>query len=132
MKLKSKLGYLFLLCLWVGMSTSMAQNITHEGREFWVTFPRHEPNGSVLATMKLFITAKADSKGMIKVGTDIIPFTVRANKTTAVDIPRSLTYLSHSGYFSGRAIQVLVNPDEPQVVVHAHINASARSAATLV
>lgn len=128
----SKLLCTLLVFAWASMAISNAQNLSNEGRDFWVTFPRHEPNGATLATMKLFITSKNNSSGVVTIGTTTIPFNVAANVMTSVDIPRSLTYLGSGGYFTNRAIRVTVNTNQPKVTVYANIVSNARTATSLI
>ena len=97
-----------------------------------MVFPRHESSNQALANLRLFITAKSNSSGVVQVGGISIPFTVNAHMTTPVDIPRTAAYLNDAGKFSNRGIHVLVDANQPKVIVYAHIYATDRSAATLL
>lgn len=129
---KLRYGLLGIAFVFAYMSHAAAQNTSNEGRDFWVAFPRHEPSNQVLANLRLFITAKSNSRGVVQVGGTSIPFTVNAHVATYVDIPRGLAYLNDTGTFSNRGIHVLVDASQPKVVVYAHLYATDRSAATLV
>lgn len=128
-----KKGFFFsVLLILATVSSGVAQYVSNEGREFWLSFPRHEPSNQSTANIRLFITAKSASRGQVKIGNASIPFTVVANGMSQVDIPRSLAYVNDAGTFSGRGIQVLVDTSQPKVTVFAHIYALDRSAAAAI
>jgi hypothetical protein len=129
---KLRYGLLGLAFVFACISHGIAQNTSNEGRDFWVAFPRHEPSNQILANIRLFITAKNNSRGLVQVGGTSIPFTVRANVATYVDVPRALAYLDDADTFPNRGIHVLVDASQPKITVYAHIYAVDRSAATLV
>ena len=129
---KKRLLLLGITFIFAFISHGIAQNISSEGRDFWVVFPRHESSNQALANLRLFITAKSNSSGVVQVGGISIPFTVNAHMTTPVDIPRTAAYLNDAGKFSNRGIHVLVDANQPKVIVYAHIYATDRSAATLL
>ncbi|MFN8406020.1 MAG: PKD domain-containing protein [Sphingobacteriaceae bacterium] len=129
---KKGCGLLCILFAFLFVSVGLAQNTSNDGREFWVVFPRHEASNQALANIRLFITSKNNSTGVVQIGNTSIPFTVTAGKVTSVDVPRALAYIHLAGLFSNRGIHVLVDANQPKVSVYAHIYAFDRSAATLV
>ena len=114
-----------------------AQAISNEGRDFWLCFPSHAPlvsnNNMSLAEISVFITSKSNSSGKILFRGGSENFTVAANTVTEVKLPRGSTYISDgTGINQGMGIHVVVDSDQPKVVVYGHVFAGARSAATLV
>lgn len=132
--LKFLLGVL-ALCI-VTINGLKAQSVSNEGMEFWSVFPTHVPNGPTdLANISIFITSKAASSGIVSVGSFSQKFSVIANTVTEVQVPRNVAYINNneSGrILSNRAIHIVVDANQPAVVVYAHIFAGARSAASLI
>ena len=124
-----------MLCLsaqnWV-----YAQSVSNEGQEFWSVFPTHVPNKpNQLANISIFITGKLASSGTVSVNGFSQKFTVTANTVTEVQVPRASAYINdtESGrVLPNRAIHIVVDTGQPNVVVYAHIFAGARSAASLI
>jgi gliding motility-associated-like protein len=113
-----------------------AQNISNEGVEFWLCFPSHEPGGAVasplLANLSVFITAKANTSGVVSCGTFTTSFTVLANQVVEVQVPRGVSYIDYgTRIYPNKGIKVLIDPGKPKAVVYAHVFAGSRSAATL-
>lgn len=120
-------GFIFLI------NKTKAQNISNEGNEFWVCFPDHVPANNSLATMSIFITSKSNSSGVVSCGSSIQPFSVSANIVTEVLVPRSNSFIGTGiGISTNKAIKIVTNAGQPNIVVYAHVFAGARSAATLV
>lgn len=117
-----------------------AQSVSNEGAEFWSVFPTHIPNQDQqgrlqLANISIFITGKQNSTGTVSVGGSSQRFTVTANTVTEIQVPRANAYINNteSGrVLTNRAIHILVDAGQPNVVVYAHIFAGARSAASLI
>lgn len=113
---------------------SNAQIVTNQGRDFWVVFPCHLPTDLAnLGQLRLYITSRSDSKGVYMIGSNVYPFTVSGNSIyVSPNIDRNLAYLANTGSYSQKGIHVVIDSDQPEVVVYAHLFANARSAATLV
>lgn len=131
---KFLLGLLILLLS--AKNWAEAQTVSNEGAEFWSVFPTHLPNtDSELANISVFITGKSNSSGTVSVGGFSQKFTVVANTVTEIQVPRSNAYIGNveSGrVLSNRAIHIVVDAGQPNVVVYSHIFAGARSAASLI
>ncbi len=130
---------LVVLCLLTTNIVS-AQSVTNEGAEFWSVFPTHVPNQDQngrpqLANISIFITGRYASSGTVSVNGYSQKFTVVANTVTEVQVPRANAYINdYEGgrILANRAIHIVVDAGQPNVVVYAHIFAGARSAATLI
>jgi gliding motility-associated-like protein len=117
-----------------------AQNISNEGTDFWAVFPTHDPsrgqNGTSLANVRIYITAKIASEvtvtcGAFSTGTIAIPI----NTAVPVDIPRASAYIPEAEANGGpvnKGIHIVVIPGREKVAVFEHIYAGARSAASLI
>jgi gliding motility-associated-like protein len=132
-----KWGLLFLLfCSYAFLNDAKGQNITNEGTDFWVVFPTHDPSGTNLAKIRLYITSKSSSEVSVYVGDNrILTQSVEPNVAVPIDVPRDLAYIDEKeklNVLPGRGIRVLVTEGRPKVAVYAHIYAGFRSAATLV
>ncbi|MEJ7558255.1 MAG: PKD domain-containing protein [Pedobacter sp.] len=125
-----------LLCSYAFVNCAKGQNISNEGTNFWAVFPTHDPSGTNLARIRLYITAKASSEVTIYVGnTPILRKSVEPNVAVPIDVPRSAAYIDSADrnkVLSGRGIRIQVTEGRPKVAVYAHIYAGFRSAATLV
>lgn len=129
-------AFCFLLVFYLNV---FSQSISNEGRDFWVCFPSHIPseiNGGVIryATMSVFITAKSNSSGVVSCGSFSRSFNVNANEVIEIEIPRVDSYVGDGkdSIAKNKGIHVVVNENQPNVVVYAHVFAGARSAASLV
>ncbi|GAB2700639.1 hypothetical protein GCM10027037_26880 [Mucilaginibacter koreensis] len=117
-----------------------AQNVSNKGNEFWAVFPTHEPDfdkafNPLLAKISVFITSTQASSGTISAGSFSQKFTVNSNNVTEIPIPYSASYIDASDagkILHNRAIHIVVDPGQPEVVVYAHIFAGKRSAASLI
>jgi gliding motility-associated-like protein len=132
-----KVYFLLFFILFSGfISTVQAQNISNEGSDFWIPFPTHDPNGTDLANMNVFVTCKYKSEVTVSCGTSytetqIIP----ANTIVAFSVPRTPSYIDVTDAnkkLTNRAIHVVTTAGQPNVAVYAHIYAGARSAASLI
>lgn len=129
---------LLMLCLST-LNSVDAQSVSNEGQEFWSVFPTHVPNSvnnqPQLANISIFITGRNASTGTISVNGYSQKFTVVANTVTEIQVPRANAYINdtEAGRVLGnRAIHIVVDAGQPNVVVYAHIFAGARSAASLI
>ncbi|RZM23678.1 MAG: T9SS type B sorting domain-containing protein, partial [Pedobacter sp.] len=113
-----------------------SQNISNEGTEFWAVFPTHDPSqGGNLASIKIYITSKTGSRGIISCGGQSLPFTVGANGLAGVVVPRPAAYIEGSqsnSVIPNKAIHIQVNSGEGKIAVYSHIFAGRRSAASLI
>ena len=100
-RLKTLTLFLALICL--ALPTTMAQNTSTQGKEFWLSFMqngfRNHPQGYWITTQVL-ISAKRDCSGVV---TNPLTgwsetFNVRANNITTVDIPEVQGYHGESDY----------------------------------
>ncbi len=91
--LNKVMAILFSLLIISVSLPSYAEFADSKGREFFVAFPKSTGNG--FGNLSLLITGEADSQGTVQVsGNDInIPFEVKANVVTIVDIPSSVQNL---------------------------------------
>ncbi|MGI4728217.1 MAG: PKD domain-containing protein [Janthinobacterium lividum] len=136
--IKKLLKFIFavlMLCLST-QNWADAQSVSNEGLEFWSVFPTHVPNTNAeLANISIFITGKSASSGTVSVNGFLQKFTVVANTVTEIQVPRASAYINdtESGkVLSNRAIHILVDAGQPNIVVYAHIFAGKRSAASLI
>ena len=123
-----------------------SQDFSNKGREFWVVFPPHQPGASPgtpsLADLSLYLTSDRNSAATIYInGVSFGRFTVTANVTQEIVLPRALTYISGSEsastgnllrIVSGKSIKVVVDPGMAPIVVYAHMYAGTRSAASII
>ncbi|RYY26393.1 MAG: PKD domain-containing protein [Sphingobacteriaceae bacterium] len=136
--IKKLLKFIFailMLCL-SAKNLVYAQSVSNEGLEFWSVFPTHVPNSATeLANISIFITGKQASSGTVSVNGSSQRFTVTANTVTEVQVPRANAYISDAEggkVLANRAIHIVVDAGQPNVVVYAHIFAGKRSAASLI
>jgi gliding motility-associated-like protein len=112
------------------------QNISNEGRDFWVVFPTHDPSNSLLANLKIYVTSKEETTVTVSVPGEVpITQTILPNTAVPFSIPRSAVYIDANDagrVLSSRSIHVTVPVGKPKVAVYAHIFAGFRSAATLI
>ena len=124
-----------MLCL-SAKNLIYAQSVSNEGQEFWSVFPTHIPNmPTQLANISIFITGKQASTGTVSVGSYSQRFTVVANTVTEIQVPRNTAYINETEsnrVLTNRAIHIVVDAGQPNVVVYAHIFAGLRSAASLI
>ncbi|MDB5146542.1 MAG: hypothetical protein JWQ57_562, partial [Mucilaginibacter sp.] len=117
-----------------------AQITSNQGTEFWVAFPTHVPDFDkqfhlLPAQISIFITSGQASSGKVVAGSFSLPFSVKANQVTEVQVPRNVAYINdtESGrVLTNRAIHITVDEGKPKVTVYAHIFAGQRSAASLI
>lgn len=112
-----------------------AQNISNEGSDFWIPFPTHDPNGSNLANMNVFVTCKTNSEVTVSCGTYTETKPIPANTIVTFSVPRANSYINTTEantVISNRGIRVQTTVGKPNVAVYAHIYAGARSAASLI
>ena len=145
LKMKNLLSILFFLAI---ASTCYTQDFSNKGKEFWAVFPPHQPGGQPsnpsLANLSLYISSDKNSKGKIFYGGTSISFDIQANQPKEYVLNRSLSYISGGESandltpanllktVSNRGIKVLVDDNQPTVVVYAHIYAGSRSTATII
>ena len=142
LKMKNLLSFLFFLII---ASTCFTQDFSNKGKEFWAVFPPHQPsNINSLATLSLYISSDKNSKGKILYGGTSISFDVLANQPKEYILNRSLSYVSGAESandltpsnllktVSNRGIKIVVDENQPPVVVYAHMYAGNRSTATII
>jgi gliding motility-associated-like protein len=142
LKMKNLLSLLFFLII---ASTCFTQDFSNKGKEFWAVFPPHQPsNINNLATLSLYISSDKNSKGKILYGGTSISFDVLANQPKEYVLNRSLSYVSGAESandlspanllktVSNRGIKIVVDENQPPVVVYAHMYAGNRSTATII
>ena len=134
----------FIIVLLHFFSTSFAQDFSNKGREFWVLFPPHSPSQSNLANLSLYISSDRTSSGYIVVNGDSTRFSIEAFTPKEFILNRATTYVSGAESASdasdstikkivlNKGIKVIVDDGKPNVVVYAHMYASARSAASII
>jgi hypothetical protein len=140
--MKNLLSFLFFLII---ASTCFTQDFSNKGKEFWAVFPPHQPsNINSLATLSLYISSDKNSKGKILYGGTSISFDVLANQPKEYILNRSLSYVSGAESandltpsnllktVSNRGIKIVVDENQPPVVVYAHMYAGNRSTATII
>ena len=125
-------------------NTAYSQDFSNKGREFWVLFPPHAPNGTNLAKLSLYITSDKNTSGNIIINGVSTPFNIIAFQPQEFILDRASTYVSGAEsatdadpislvkVVNNKGIRVLVDEGKPNIVVYAHMYASARSAATIV
>lgn len=136
---------LFLLFCFLHLIDSVqAQDFSNKGREFWVVFPPHAPSSGNLANLSLYISSDKNSSGYIIINGDSTRFIVTAFTPNEYVLDRSKTYISGAESATdadnltlqkivlNKGIKVVVDEGKPNVVVYAHMYASARSAATII
>lgn len=135
---------IFIFCFLHLITTVEAQDFSNKGREFWVVFPPHAPNGTNLANLSLYISSDKNSSGYIIINGDSARFIVDAFTPKEFILDRSKTYVSGpesatdtdnntiQKIVQNKGIKVVVDDGKPNVVVYAHMYASARSAATII
>ena len=143
-KMKNLLSLVFFIAI---AATCYSQDFSNKGKEFWAVFPPHQPsNGNInnLATLSLYISSDKNSKGKIFYGGTSISFDVLANQPKEYVLNRSLSYVSGAESandlspsnllktVSNRGIKIVVDENQPPVVVYAHIYAGNRSTATII
>ena len=123
-----------------------SQDFSNKGREFWVVFPPHQPGTASgtpsLADLSLYLTSDKNSAATIFInGVSFGRFTVTANVTQEIVLPRALTYISETEsassanllrVVSGKSIKVVVDQGMAPIVVYAHMYAGTRSAASII
>jgi len=123
-----------------------SQDFSNKGREFWLVFPPHQPGGASstpsLADLSVYLTSDKNTSATIYInGVSFGRFTVTANLTQEIVLPRALTYISGTEsaslsnllpVVSGKSIKVVVDQGMAPIVVYAHMYAGTRSAASII
>jgi gliding motility-associated-like protein len=136
--IKIKTMLLVLSCF--GGLPLYAQTISNSGHEFWAVFPTHmqdvDQSGTPLpANFSIFLTGTKSSSGSVSAGSFSTRFNITSNQVTEIQIPRNSAYIdeTESGQvLQNRAIHIMTDPEQPAIVVYAHIFAGHRSAASLI
>ncbi|GAA4318829.1 hypothetical protein GCM10023149_17110 [Mucilaginibacter gynuensis] len=124
---------LLLLILFFFAENSFAQsNTSNKGTEFWTAYMEHYYAADASerpSQMALYITSDVNTSGRVELanGAFSLPYTVRANQVTIVDIPVS-AYIRGPGQ-SLKGIHITAGKP---VAVYAHIYAKSVSGATLL
>ena len=79
-------------------STSIAQDLSNKGKEFWLTYPAHSAN--TVSRMALYLTSDKSTTGTVQFNGNTIPFTITANQTTVVRIGNATLPSNASCYIS--------------------------------
>lgn len=140
--------YLVRICIIICFSQTYfsvySQDFSNKGREFWLIFPPHAPNGSNLANLSLYISSDKNSSGYIIINGDSTRFIVDAFTPKEYVLDRAKTYVTGSESATdadnltlqkiilNKGIKVVVDEGKPNVIVYAHMYASARSAASII
>ncbi|MFM7838620.1 MAG: PKD domain-containing protein, partial [Chitinophagaceae bacterium] len=117
--------------------SSLGQDFTNKGMEFYVCFPPQVITGGTnFPNMSLFITSDNPSQGQVVIpgSATPVPFTLTTTQPVKeIPISYSGAYFGDgTGSFLGKGIRVVVDPGQSPVVVYAHIYVAARSAASLI
>ena len=126
----------FALTLLVGL-TSYAQDFSNKGKEFYLCFPNHVPNGNNLATLSIFITSDKASSGTITMANAAFSatFNIAAYGIQEIQIPWNVNIHianTESNSVIQKSIKIKTDPNKPAVVAYAQQWAGARSCATLL
>lgn len=132
-----KWGLLFLFfCSYAFVNCAKGQNISNEGTDFWAVFPTHDPSGTALAAIRVYVTSKATTQVTVTVrGRVPVTQTIEPNTAVPFDIPREAAYIEAdegNTLLPSRGIHITVPEGKPKVAVYAHIYAGFRSAASLI
>ncbi len=123
-------------CLFTNMANIVnAQNISNEGSNFWLAFPTHDPSGTSLANMNVFVTSRSNSEVTVSCGTYTETKLIPANTIVPFAVPRANSYISSADgnmVLLNKDIHVVTTAGKPNVAVYAHVYANARSAASLI
>jgi gliding motility-associated-like protein len=112
-----------------------AQNISNEGSDFWIPFPTHDPSGTSLANLNVFVTCKTTSEVTVSCGTYTETKQIPSNTIITFSVPRANSYISNTEgntVLTNKGVHVVTTTGQPNVAVYAHIYAGARSAASLI
>jgi len=132
--------FTLLFCAF-NLGVANAQDFSNKGKEFWVVFPPHAPSNNNLANLSLYISSDKNTNGHIVINGDSIPFNIIAFTPQEFILPRNTTYVSGAESATvdslkkivlNKGIKVVVAAGKPNVVVYAHMYASARSAASII
>lgn len=134
--MKPVYSFCLLMMLFFGLAEKLrAQNISNEGTDFWAVFPTHDPSGTQLANMNIFITSKRTSEVTVSCGTYTETKAIPANTVVVFAVPRANSYIETADAnrnLTNRGIHVKVTAGQPAVAVYGHVYAGARSAASLI
>ena len=122
-------GILLVLLLVFSGYSSIAQETSNKGTEFWLAFMGHDNTTST--EMSLYITSDVNTTGTVSVPLAgwSTAFTVIANTTTIVAVPNATAYVNSSEAIENKGIRIQsVLP----VVAYSHIHFGTRSDASLV
>ncbi len=132
---------LIILTLTLFSGTSLAQDFSNKGKDFYLCFPQHVPSSNN-ATLSIFITSDKASSGTITMpnGAFSGTFNIPANGIQQVQIAWSTNiHISNAESSNGvtnqilkKSIRIKVDAGKPAVVAYAQQWAGARTAATLL
>ena len=113
-----------------------SQDFSNKGKDFYIAYTGHiDGTGSV---MGIYLTSDVNATGTVKVGSQVLPFTVIANQITRLFIgPNGGGSASNLNVYNGQADGINLDAgirvqSDKNIVVYAHIIRAARSGATLV
>ena len=138
-------GFLAVLISFVSFVAN-SQDFSNKGREFWLVFPPHQPGTASgtpsLADLSVYLTSDKNSAATIYInGVSFGRFTVTANITQEIMLPRAQTYISGNEsasltnllrVVSGKSIKVLVDQGMAPIVVYSHMYSATGSAASII
>jgi PKD repeat protein len=132
-----KLSLLSTLVLFFNGITLHAQDFSNKGKEFYLCFPNHVPNGNNLATLSIYITSDKASTGTITMANGAFSgtFNIAAYGIQEIQIPWNVNiHISNpeSNTIIQKSIKIKTDPGKPAVVAYAQQWAGARSCATLL
>src|SRR4051812_15050688 len=96
--------------------SSVCQDLTNKGKDFWIGYGNHIRmfNPGTPEKMQLYITSDVNTSGEVRIdGIGFLqPFTVTANQTAIVDIPREAALMDDGLFNHGIHVTAL----EPVIV----------------
>ena len=127
---------ILLAIIFVTSVAAFGQDFSNKGKEFWLCFPNHIPNGAAVGQMTIWITSDLASSGTVTItnGSFSANFSVAANGIVPINIPHNLAHIfnAESGLVIQKSIKIKVDPGQPAVVAYVQQYGNARSAATLL
>jgi len=117
--------------------TSYAQDFSNKGKEFYLCFPNHVPNGNNMASLSIFITSDKASSGTITMANGAFSSTFNIAAYGIQEIVINFNANIHisngeSNTVIQKSIKIKTDAGKPAVVAYAQQWAGARSCATLL
>src|SRR5687767_12161087 len=112
------------------LSPAHSQDVSNKGKDFWIGYGNHirMMNGGVPEKMQLYVTSDVNTKGEVNIASIgfFQRFTIKANETSIIDIPRAAALMDHGLFDHG----IHVTAEHP-VVVYSFIYVNSISGATV-